>query len=170
MTIVETGAAVDQRALRRAWARYPTGVCVISALDQGKPVGLTVSSLVSASLEPAMLGFLPDKSSTSWPRVQRCGAFSVNVLSEDQEEVCASLSVSGGAKFVGVDWAEEDGLPRIGGVASWFSCSLAGVLDAGDHWFVLGGVTGFWADESKRPLVYYGGSYSTWRVSKRKQR
>jgi hypothetical protein len=48
----------DSAQFRHVLGNFPTGVTVISAVDNGEPVGLAVGSFVSVSLEPAMVGFL----------------------------------------------------------------------------------------------------------------
>jgi len=51
-----------------------------------------------------MVILAPAKTSTSWPRIARAGAFCVNILAEHQEAVCRAFAISGGDKFDGVDW------------------------------------------------------------------
>jgi 3-hydroxy-9,10-secoandrosta-1,3,5(10)-triene-9,17-dione monooxygenase reductase component len=53
------------RRFRDVLGHFPTGVALITAIDQdGRPVGLTVGSFTSVSLDPPLVAYLPAKSST----------------------------------------------------------------------------------------------------------
>lgn len=58
---------------------------------------MVVGSFASVPLDPPLVGFFPDKGSTSWPRIERAGKFCVNVLASDQEQLCRRF------EFVAVD-------------------------------------------------------------------
>ena len=83
-----TETTIDPAVFRQVLASYPTGVCVITALDEGnRPAGMVVGSFTSVSLNPPLVGFFPDKSSSSWPLIEKAGHFAVNVMGSDQQEV-----------------------------------------------------------------------------------
>ena len=98
----------------------------------------------------------PARTSTSWPRIARSGSFCVNVLSEDQEELCVGFAASGGPKFDGVAWhpAPGTGSPVIEGSLAWVDCDVALVHDAGDHELILGHVRDIGVGEGS-PLLFY---------------
>ena len=56
----------------------------------------------SVSLDPPLVAFLPDRSSSSWPKVREYGHFCVNIIAEDQLDLCKSFAKSGGDKFEGI--------------------------------------------------------------------
>ena len=62
--------ATRQLDFRHVLGHVPTGVVAITA-DNGGPVGMTVGSFVSISLEPPLVGFFVDRGSSTWPRVER---------------------------------------------------------------------------------------------------
>jgi 3-hydroxy-9,10-secoandrosta-1,3,5(10)-triene-9,17-dione monooxygenase reductase component len=156
-----TEISIDPAIFRRVLGAYPTGVCVISALDEtGQPVGMVVGSFTSVSLDPPLVGFLPDKSSSSWPRIEAAGHFCVNVLASDQQEVCRQVTAKGPAKFVGVDFTiSKHRLPVIADAIARIECSIHSVTDAGDHWFVLGNVLGLEHTREGDPMLFYRGRY-----------
>jgi flavin reductase like protein len=49
---------------------------------------MAVGSFTSASLDPPLVAFFPDRSSTSWPKIKAAGRFCVNILSDEQEVIC----------------------------------------------------------------------------------
>ncbi len=146
----------DAAQFKEAMGRFATGVTIVTALEEGLPVGFTCQSFVSLSLDPPLVALAPAKSSTSWPRIARAGSFCVNVLSEGQADVCRNFAVSGGDKFVGVSWhsASLGGAPVIEGSLAWVDCELELVHDAGDHELVIGRVLELGLGEGS-PLLYY---------------
>ena len=132
----------DVADFKEAMGRFATGVTVVTALEEGVPVGFTCQSFVSLSLDPPLVALAPAKSSTSWPRIARAGSFCVNILADDQQAVCRGMAVSGGDKFAGIEWhgAAQGGAPVIDGCLAWVDCRVELIHDAGDHELVIGRV------------------------------
>src|ERR1700761_8846115 len=100
---MSTAPAFDAATFRRVLGHYPTGVCIVTAMEAGEtPAGMAVGSFTSVSLDPPLVAFFPDKRSSSWPRIERAGKFCVNVLAADQTEICQRFSKSGIDKFAGI--------------------------------------------------------------------
>jgi len=153
---------IDPAEFRKVLGSYPTGVCVITALDEGKPAGMVVGSFTSVSLDPPLVGFFPDKSSTSWPLIEKAGRFCVNVMSRDQQHVCRSVSAKGEAKFVGVEYVISDhDLPVIKDSIAAIECKMYSVTEAGDHWFVLGEVLRMETVREDDPMLFHRGRYGS---------
>lgn len=151
----------DARHFRTVLGNYPTGVVVITAIDEGgAPAGMAVGSFTSVSLDPPLVAFLPDKSSTSFPKIRTASSFCVNVLASDQEDVCRGFARSGGDKFAGVSWSPTaSGAPRLDGVSAWIDCEFESITEAGDHYIVLGRVLELEAPGPPLPLVFFRGAY-----------
>ncbi|ADP83076.1 flavin reductase [Pseudofrankia inefficax] len=152
---------IDPGIFRRVLGNFPTGVAVITGLDAGgAPVGLAVGSFASASLDPPLVAFFPDRSSSSWPRIAATGRFCVNILGFDQEAVCRTFAVRGGDKFAELSWrSAPSGAPVLDGVVAWIDCDLEAVHPAGDHDLVLGRVRTLDVGRSVLPLVFFQGGY-----------
>jgi 3-hydroxy-9,10-secoandrosta-1,3,5(10)-triene-9,17-dione monooxygenase reductase component len=151
----------DNATFRRVLGHYPTGVCVVTAIEEGEtPAGMVVGSFTSVSLDPPLVAFFPDRKSTSWPRIERVGKFCVNVLSSDQQALCRQFASSGGDKFAGVSHrVSANGSPILDGVVAWIDCTLDAVHEAGDHYIVLGRVVALEVDRPESPLLFFQGSY-----------
>jgi len=140
-------AATDPTHFRRVLGHLPTGVVVVAGISaEGIPVGITIGSFVSVSLDPPLVGFFPGTSSRSWPMIAQNGKFCASVLGVDQEELCwrfAKEPTSGtDSKFEGVSYElSPNGSPILGGSVAWIECTIESVTVAGDHSFVLGRVT-----------------------------
>jgi 3-hydroxy-9,10-secoandrosta-1,3,5(10)-triene-9,17-dione monooxygenase reductase component len=155
-----TRPPVDVDRFREVLGHFATGVTVITAMEEGIPVGFTCQAFSSLSLEPPLVALAPGKSSTSWPRIRQAGRFSVNILAEDQEAICRDFAVSGGDKFASVAWRPgTNGAPLLDGSLAWIECDLLLTHDAGDHELVIGQVTGLGVDQGARPLLYYRGGF-----------
>jgi flavin reductase (DIM6/NTAB) family NADH-FMN oxidoreductase RutF len=157
-----TGATnFDQARFREVLGHFATGVTVVTAMEDGEPVGFTCQSFTSLSMDPPMVALAPAKSSTSWPRIARAGAFCVNILSDRQEAVCRTFAVSGGDKFSGIAWhVGPSGTPVLEGSLAWVACKLEMVHDAGDHELVIGRVTALDVEDG-RPLLFYRAGFGS---------
>lgn len=152
---------IDPGRFRQVLGNYPTGVTVVTAIDQrGHPAGMSVGSFTSVSLDPPLVAFLPDRSSTSFPRIRTATSFCVNVLGADQAALCRAFAGRGGDKFAGVSWRPTaSGAPRLAGVAAWLDCAFESITEAGDHYLVLGRVLDLDGAPGHRPLVFFQGGY-----------
>ena len=151
----------DSRNFRTVLAHYPTGVAVVTALTpDGEPVGMVVGSFTSVSLDPPLVAFLPDKKSNSYARLSSATSFCVNVLAAEQEDLCRRFASKSGRKFEGVDWwPSPSGAPVLSGAVAWIDCASDQVFEAGDHYIVLGRVTGLGVQNPTSPLLFFQGGY-----------
>jgi 3-hydroxy-9,10-secoandrosta-1,3,5(10)-triene-9,17-dione monooxygenase reductase component len=156
----------DSATFRQVLGHFPTGVTVITGAGDGEgPVGLAVGSFFSVSLDPPLVGWCPDKRSTSWPSIRAAGSFCVNILAEDQEHVCRSFASKDPDKFRGVGWEPAGtGSPRILDALAWIDCDIEAVHDAGDHELCVGRVRELHVEREAGPLVFYRGGYGRFAV------
>jgi 3-hydroxy-9,10-secoandrosta-1,3,5(10)-triene-9,17-dione monooxygenase reductase component len=148
-------ASLDQARFREVLGHFATGVTIVTACEEGVPVGFSCQSFSALSLDPPMVLLAPAKSSTSWPRIAEAGAFCVNILADDQEAICLNFAVSGGDKFVGVEWtAGTTGAPVIAGALASIECTLGAIYEGGDHELVTGHVVAMEVG-SGAPLLFY---------------
>jgi flavin reductase (DIM6/NTAB) family NADH-FMN oxidoreductase RutF len=149
---------VDAKVMRAVLGRHPTGVALVSSLSEaGDTLALIVGSFTSVSLSPPLVGFLPDKRSTTWPAIEQTGRFVASTLALDQRDVCDALSRRE-KELDRVDWTTtESGLPRPRDALATFECAIHAVVEAGDHWFVMGRVVRLEAHRDGPPLVFWNG-------------
>lgn len=141
---------------RRAMAEFATGVTVITGMDGGEPVGFACQSFASVSLEPPLVLFCADHRGRTWPRIRTAGRFCVNILGEDQQDLCGRFGSSRGLKYEGLDWeASPWGTPSLPGVLVRVHSEVHSVHAAGDHDVVIGRVLSVEHVAEGRPMVFF---------------
>ena len=151
----EQGA--EQRALFRRW---PVGVSVVVAEVEGRRSGLTVSSLVSISLEPRLVGISIALEASLHELLRDAGEWAASMLSGDQEHLAQHFarSVPPIALWNGIDVREDD--PRLlVGAAGWFVARTLAEHRTGDHTFFVGEVQAVEEGSAADSLTYVHRSY-----------
>jgi flavin reductase (DIM6/NTAB) family NADH-FMN oxidoreductase RutF len=152
----------DKRKFRNALGHFATGVAVITACqgDRTDPIGITVNSFSSVSLDPPLVLWSLDKKSDTLPIFERVGHFTVNILREDHQEVSNRLSRQGDHRLDGLEIRSGiNGCPALEQALAHFECEVYARHEAGDHIIILGKVTHFEYSEDGRPLLYHRGGY-----------
>src|SRR5437763_1796831 len=145
--------------LRPLMRRFPSGVAVVTIDLEGERLGLTVGSLVSLSLEPALVCVSIAKEAAIHELRRRAGSFSARLQAAGQEDVAqhSARAVPPFAHWQGIPLRDEEGPPLIAGALGWLRCRVAAEADAGDHTFFIGEVEPAEPGESKPPLLYLDG-------------
>ncbi len=152
----------DPLVLRRTFGNFPTGVTVVSAAPEGEPVGMTVGSFFSVSLDPPLVGFCADMGSSSWPRMAEAGHFAVNLLASDQAQLSSRFAGPDDDRFAGVEWRPApSGAPLLADIIGWIDCATEQVFEAGDHWIIIGRIVAFEVERDALPLVFWRGGYGS---------
>jgi len=158
-------ATVEAAKFRQVLGHFPTGVVVITAVHEGQPVGMAIGSFASLSLDPAEVLFCAGKSSSTWPKIQGAGHFCVNILADDQEDVCRTFASGAVDKFAGLAWKHSgNGAPLLGGVLAYLDCHIDKVLDGGDHDICIGLVDDLEVVHEGGPLLFFRGGYGRFAV------
>ncbi|MBT2391066.1 flavin reductase family protein [Streptomyces maoxianensis] len=152
---------VEPAEFRRVLGHFATGVTVVTAYDEDGPAGFACQSFASLSLDPPLIAFMVARTSTTWPRIARAGAFCVNVLGAHQGELCRGFAVSGADKFAGVAHTASPatGSPLLDAVPAWIDCTIQAVHTGGDHLIVVGRVAALGAEDEGAPLLFHRGKF-----------
>jgi 3-hydroxy-9,10-secoandrosta-1,3,5(10)-triene-9,17-dione monooxygenase reductase component len=154
--------AIDGKHFRAVLGHFPTGVTVVTGVSGDHPVGFTIGSFTSVSLQPPLVAFLPMVSSETWAAMAPHGAFCVNVLRNTQSALCRQFARKEvlDDRFDDVTWHPSPitGCPILDGAGAWIDCSVDRVLELGDHYLVIGAVLDLdHHAEIHVPLVFYKG-------------
>src|ERR671936_1254909 len=71
--------------LRAVMRRFPAGVAVLTVDVEGDRIGMTIGSLVSLSLDPALVGVSIGRELAAHELVRHAGGYAVSILSGEQE-------------------------------------------------------------------------------------
>jgi 3-hydroxy-9,10-secoandrosta-1,3,5(10)-triene-9,17-dione monooxygenase reductase component len=149
---------------RTTLGHFASGVVIVAARHQGRPVGLSVQSFASLSLDPPLVSLSVSLTSTTWPAIAEEGRFCASILSADQEALCRRFAVSGADKFASVPWtaSPRTGSPRIDGALAWVDCGIQSEYQAGDHRLIVADVLDLArGGRPGPPLLFYQGSFGT---------
>ena len=138
--------------------RFPSGIAVLTV---PVPYGLTIGSLVSLSLEPALVGVSIGRDAQAHELLREAGGFAISVLAGDQAALAQHFarSVPPIAQWEGVAVRESERGPLLEGSVSWLECSLHSEHDAGDHTFFVGAVERIEVGRAAPGLAYRDGGY-----------
>lgn len=152
----------DAAYFRGTLGRFATGVTVVTAcLPGGDPVGLTVSSFNSVSLDPPLVLWSLSRASTSLPVFENCERYVIHVLAAGQQELALRFARgSWPERFAGLNMARAPGgTPMLDApVAAWFECHNRSRYPEGDHIILVGQVERC-AHSDAPPLLYHAGGF-----------
>ena len=151
----------DARRFRNALGWFTTGVAVVTTCEKGKaPIGITINSFSSVSLDPPLVLWCLDKKSDTLSVFEKATHFTVNVLREEHQEVSSRLARKGDHSLEGMGLCDSDtGCPALQEALAHFECEVEARHDAGDHIIMIGRVQKFDHAEDGRPLLYHRGGY-----------
>lgn len=152
---------VDPAGFRALLGRFATGVTVLTARGpDGAPIGMTASSVASASLDPPLLLVCVDRGHEMHAALQSSRHFVLNVLAADQEALSRRFAAEAHDRFDGLAYREDPrGLPILDGALAHIQCEKTNAVPAGDHTVFFGLVTGGSVTD-RQPLLYYRGGYA----------
>lgn len=110
---------------RKALAQYATGVTIVTTTAAGgTPVGLTVNSFASVSLDPPLVLWSLSREASSLAAFRACDSYLVHVLAADQLDLASRFANRVSTRFDGVAWRLTDGgLPFLLDCSvAWFEC------------------------------------------------
>ena len=144
---------MEQRSLFRRW---PAGVSIVVADVDGHRHWRTVSSLVSLSLDPPLIGISVAHSASIHELLKDAETWCVSVLAGGQDELAQRFARSGVPPLIlwdGVEVRDDD--PRlIAGAAAWLTARTVETLVTGDHTFFVGQVESVEEGAAPTTLVY----------------
>lgn len=163
MSLVRDGVVGDPgMRLRQAFGRFATGVCVVVAPGRAGPVGITINSFSSVSLEPPLALWSIDRGSDRFAAFLAAERFCINVLAGEQQAISARLARKGEGAFAdGELRPASDGFGdlRLAGALASLECSAVQRIEAGDHVVLIGRIEAFEAAPERAPLLYFSGRY-----------
>lgn len=154
--------AVGPQAFLRACAQFTTGVAITTVLDPaGAPLGMTVNSFTSVSLQPPLVLICIDQKARILDHFLTCEFFAINILRENQQSLSMHFARPGEDRFGSIEWYPGNtGAPLIPNSLATLECAVFERVESGDHTIVIGEVLSAIRHEG-RPLLYFSSAYQT---------
>ena len=142
--------------LRRAFSCFATGVTVITGIDQnGKPVGITISSFNTVSLNPPLVLWSIGSQS------DLCNTFRIgqkqliHVLDVNQKDLALVFAKQLNKNSIQIEHQiEPSGLMRLANCLAYFECETIAVHEGGDHHIIVARVLSIEQDPQRQPLLF----------------
>ncbi len=149
--------------LRAALGRFPTGVTIVTArAADGAPVGLTVNSFNSVSLQPPLVLWSLALRSRARAVFEGAEHHAIHVLSTAQQELAERFARRDVERWSGVDWSPSaDAVPLLPDCVAVFECRRRSAYVEGDHVIFVADVQRCRYDAGLAPLLYHGGRFYT---------
>ncbi len=154
----------DSRQFRNVLGQFATGVTVVTTnAPDGTPLGVTVNSFTSVSLDPPLVLFCLERDAFCCPAFERSTHFAVNILGSGQRALSDRFAEPGTDKTD--KWSDleirigDHGCPLLPGTLGALECERHAMHDGGDHIILIGRVLSLDAN-SGSPLVYFRGAYT----------
>lgn len=150
----------ESTRFRRSLAQFATGVTVVTTRDAaGAPVGLTVNSFNSVSLQPPLVLWSLALGSRTLEAFERCSHYAVNILGESQLDVAQRFARTDADRFGPHDWRDGPfGMPLLDGCVARLVARIERRHLEGDHVVMVGEVVHHDA-AGGTPLVFHDGRY-----------
>ena len=151
------------RDFRSTLGNFATGITVITALSpEGEPIGVTISSFNSVSLDPPLILWSLSLNSPNIESFSRASHYAVNVLSADQQHISDGFASRKSDRFAGLTFSRGlSDVPLLDGCCAWFECTNEAHYPGGDHLIFVGHVERFAQGEAESPLIFHNGRYCT---------
>lgn len=150
----------DVKAYRRTLGLFATGVAVVTALSEQQPIGMTVNSLASVSLQPPLILWSIDERATHYEAFSNSEYFAVHILSMAQRKISDFFSTKALDKFSERSHKQDKrGLPYIDDCLARFECAYETSHKTGDHNIILGRVINYQSSPKELPLLFAKGGY-----------
>lgn len=152
---------VASSELRQAMRRLPTGVAVVSAFAaDADPRGITVGSLISASLTPPLILWCLGRDAVNYDTLASAESFAAHILAADQAALALHFADAERAEWGDVPWREGSaGAPLLDGCQAVLACRTETKHEAGDHLIIVGRVVVIETTKVGEPLIHHGGGF-----------
>ena len=153
---------VDPDTYRVLLGSLSTAVTVATSRAQDdRLVGMTASSVTSASIDPPLVLVCVGKDARLHDALDGGAGFALSILTNQQEQVSLRFASRLDDPFDGVAYSlDPEGIPLLNGALAHIRCAPWGTFEAGDHTVFVGLVLGGSASDGT-PLVRYRSNYTT---------
>ena len=160
--VERSDAAIQFRSVMRGVAGT---VAIVTALQEGAPVGMAATAFCSVSMDPPSLLVCVNRTASVLPAIRATGRVCLSILQSDNHEVCSFFGgkYSQEERFKFHDWkATDSGLPFLQQAQAVIECAVAEELCHGTHCVFIADVIRVQCEprDNADPLIYVDGRYA----------
>ena len=153
----------NAESLKLAMRSLGGGVTIITTGEGEERTGATVTSATAFSMEPPTMLVALNRTSSTWPVLQRFGHFGVNIIGAAHERLANQFAGVGGLKgadrYQGHEWTTlTSGALLLEDAIAAIDCAVEETIERHSHVIVIGKVLAVRLTGG-RSLVYQAGSY-----------
>ena len=158
---INTNPEIDPRELRNVLGCFATGVAIVTSIgDGGKPVGMTINSFSSVSLDPPLILWSLGLNSPTRKAYATHPSFVINILGAESKDLSLHFARPSDDKFAGVDWTPgHEGAPVLDGAMATLECGVEDRIISGDHEIYIGRVMKL-GQKDGDPLLFHRGKFA----------
>ncbi|MEO9515184.1 MAG: flavin reductase family protein [Paracoccaceae bacterium] len=160
--VTDPEQGIDPRELRNVLGCFATGVCVVTTVgDEGRPVGMTINSFSSVSLDPPLILWSIGLNTPSRSAFQSHGSFAIHIMSDTAKDTSLKFARPSDEKFNGIDWKQGlNGVPVLNDALAVLECKVENQIISGDHEIFIGRVLRIDQSEGE-PLLFHKGGFAS---------
>jgi len=152
---------IDGKRLRQVAGAFPTGVTVVTTeKEDGSIHGMTASSFLSVSLDPALVSFCVKEHAAIFPMLSVGKTVGISILGATQQQVSNQFAGFNKAE-IEVRMIRKAGVAVIADALAWYSTTISQIIPVGDHFLILCAVKDLDRAAEGNPLVYWSGYRTT---------
>ncbi|RKE83417.1 flavin reductase family protein [Rhizobium sp. AG855] len=160
---IEPVQDVDPQALKLALRQLAGGVSIITTGGDLDRTGATVTSATALSVHPPRMLVSLNKTSSTWPVLQKYGSFAVNVAGARHQALANQFAGVGGLKgaerYSGAVWTRLiSGAPILADAVAAIDCELEEAIERHSHVLIIGRVLAIRPGDAVS-LAYVDGGY-----------
>lgn len=149
---------ISGKRLRQVAGAFPTGVTIITTeKPDGSIHGMTASSFLSVSLDPALVSFCVKQEGSLVPLLKVGKTVGISILEASQQTISNQFA-GFNEEEIAIPMAKKTaGATVINKALAWYSTKIHQIIPAGDHLMILCEVIDLDRVEEGKPLVYWSG-------------
>jgi len=153
---------IDGKRLRQVAGAFPTGVTIVTTEKaDGTVYGMTVSSFLSVSLDPALVSICIKESAAIFPLLSIGKTIGISILAANQKEISNQFAGFSKEEIEVPMTKMSAGATVVDNALAWYSTTIHQIIPVGDHFLILCNIKDLDRAEDGQPLVYWSGYRTT---------
>lgn len=153
----------DANNLKLALRTLGGGVSIITTGEGDGRTGATVTSATALSVDPPRMLVSLNRSSSTWPVLEKTGSFAINIVGAAHETLANQFAGLGGLKgpdrYQGAEWVKlASGAWVLKDAVAAIDCVIEEAIERHSHVIVIGKVVAIKLGEGNS-LLYQSGRY-----------